>query len=79
MPDLDNARNGAPSRTLTWAISAFIASMPANLGCIAGCAAFLALYDRHVPQMRMAAQPPPAVGPVPGFDLVAVPRGAYHL
>ena len=114
MPELDKARYGAPSRTLTWAITAFVASLPANLGCIAGCAAFLALYDRHVPaftvptgtagagagsgvvglpphmgaptivrivteaeatQMRMAAQPPPTVGSVPGFDLVAVPRG----
>jgi len=116
VPELDKARNGAPSRTLTWLITAFVASLPANLGCIAGCAAFLALYDRHVPtftvpsgggsasagggsgqfslpphigaptivrivteaeaaQMRMAAQPPHAVGSVPGFDLVAVPRG----
>ena len=114
MPELDKARYGAPSRTLTWAITAFVASLPANLGCIAGCAAVLALYDRHVPaftvptgtagagagsgvvglpphmgaptivrivteaeatQMRMAAQPPPTVGSVPGFDLVAVPRG----
>ena len=114
VPELDKARYSVPSRTQTWAIAAFVASLPANLGCIAGCATFLALYDRHVPditvptgtagawassggvglpphmgtptivrivteaeaaQMRMAAQPPPTVGSVPGFDLVAVPRG----